>query len=217
MMRLPTVWTTNLVSMLFGAAMFAVYAFLPQFVQIPASAGYGFGASVTTAGWLMFPMLAGMAVSGSFSGPLAARGFGFKSQIAWGSAAIAVASLALAFAHDTMVEVIVETSIVGIGLGFAYAAMVSLIVNSVPANQTGAATGMNSNLRTIGGGIGTAVMAAIVTAGHSSDGLPLEQGFTTGFAFFGVVAAAALVVALLIPSARPRQEPLAAPAVENSR
>ena len=35
MMRLPAVWTTNLVALLFGAAMFAVYAFLPQFMQTP--------------------------------------------------------------------------------------------------------------------------------------------------------------------------------------
>jgi hypothetical protein len=68
MMRLPAVRTTNLAAMLFGAAMFAVYAFLPRLMQTPSSAGYGFGAGVTTSGLLMLPILVGMALSGSASG-----------------------------------------------------------------------------------------------------------------------------------------------------
>ncbi|HWS34610.1 MAG TPA: hypothetical protein VN408_17955 [Actinoplanes sp.] len=43
MMRLPAVWTTNLSALLFGAAMFGVFAFLPQMIQIPTFSGYGFG------------------------------------------------------------------------------------------------------------------------------------------------------------------------------
>ncbi|MBL8593636.1 MAG: MFS transporter, partial [Devosia sp.] len=49
MMRLPAVWTSNLVALLFGAAMFAVWVFLPQLIQVPSSAGYGFGATVSEA------------------------------------------------------------------------------------------------------------------------------------------------------------------------
>ena len=32
MMRIPTVWTVNLVSLLFGMGMYSMFAFLPQFV-----------------------------------------------------------------------------------------------------------------------------------------------------------------------------------------
>jgi len=38
------------------------------------------------------------------------------------------------------------------------------VVAAVPPGQTGVATGMNANIRTIGGSIGAAVMASIVTA-----------------------------------------------------
>jgi MFS family permease len=55
MMRIPAVWTTNLVSLLFGVGMYAGYAFLPQFLQTPERAGYGFGASVTVSGLLLLP------------------------------------------------------------------------------------------------------------------------------------------------------------------
>jgi MFS family permease len=84
MMRLPAVWTANLVALLFGAAMFGVFAFLPQLMQIPVASGYGFGASVGGAGLLMLPMLVTMAVFGSLSGPLT-RWAGSKAQLLWGA------------------------------------------------------------------------------------------------------------------------------------
>jgi hypothetical protein len=64
---------------------------------------------------------------------------------------------------------------------------------------------MNANIRTIGGSIGSAVMASIVTSQLEPSGLPKESGYTTGFAVMtaGLVLAAA--AGLLIPSARGRQ------------
>jgi len=205
-MRLPAVWTTNLVAFLFGAAMFAIYAFLPQFMQLPAETGYGFGASVSLAGLMMLPMLVTMAVTGVVSGPLAAF-MGFKTQLAGGSALLALACLGFAFLHGAVWEVLVEGAIFGVGMGLAYAAMVSLIVQNVPSGQTGVATGMNANIRTIGGAIGTAVMTAIVTADHAANGLPSEHGFTIGFALFGIIAILAVFVALLVPGRRPALAP----------
>jgi EmrB/QacA subfamily drug resistance transporter len=201
MMRLPAVWTSNLVALLFGAAMFAVWVFLPQLIQVPSSAGYGFGATVSEAGWVMLPMLVSMAVAGVFSGRLA-RLVPFKLQLAGASAVIALSCVSLALLHQSIWEVALVSGVYGIGLGLAYAALTSVIVQSVPASQTGTAIGMNANIRTIGGAIGTAVMTAVVTARHTADGVPAEQGFVTGFLLFAGVAALAMVVSLLIPGAR---------------
>jgi DivIVA domain-containing protein len=52
----------------------------------------------------------------------------------------------------------------GIGLGIVYAAITSVVVQSVPATQTGVASGMNANLRTVGSAIGAAVMLKIGTS-----------------------------------------------------
>ncbi|MGW5673123.1 MFS transporter, partial [Micromonospora sp. NPDC003776] len=175
MMRLPAVWTTNLVALLYGASMFAVYAFLPQFVQIPRSAGYGFGASVTQAGLLMLPMLVGMFVAGLLAGRLAAR-FSAKAQLATGAVFNVAAAAMLTVAHDTRWEVGVAGALVGIGIGLAFASMANLIVASVPSHQTGVATGMNANIRTIGGAIGAAVASTVITAHPQAGGLPREAG-----------------------------------------
>jgi len=201
MMRIPAVWTTNLVALLFGAAMFAVYAFVPQFMQIPTVAGFGFGSSVTQAGLLMLPMLVTMAVSGSLSGPIAPW-FSVKAQVVWGSALSLVASVAFAEFHDRPWQVAISTAVFGLGLGLAYASMTSLIVQNVPREQTGAATGMNANIRTIGGSIGTALASSIITGHVQTNGLPAESGFTDTFLLLAAFSAAAVLLALAIPRAR---------------
>ncbi|MFI5732188.1 MFS transporter [Kribbella sp. NPDC051587] len=201
MMRLPAVWTTNLVALLFGAAMFAVYAFVPQFLQIPTAAGFGFGSTVSEAGLLMLPMLVTMAVTGSLSGHLAPY-FPVKLQVISGSALSLVASLMFAEFHDQPWQVAISTAIFGIGLGLAYASMTSLIVQSVPREHTGAATGMNANIRTIGGSIGTALASSIITGHLQPSGLPAEAGFTDTFILLSAFSAAAVVLALAIPTAR---------------
>ncbi len=199
-MRLDGVWNSNLVTFLFGGSMFAVWAFLPQLVQVPSEAGYGFGATVTEAGWVMLPMLVTMALAGIASGWLA-KVVNLRWQIAVSSLIIAGSTFAIALLHQTLWELSLISGIFGIGLGVAYAAMTSIIVQSAPASQTGVAIGMNSNIRMIGGAFGAAIMTAIVTAEHQPSGLPAESGFVTGFMLFGGVAVLAALVALLLPTA----------------
>jgi predicted MFS family arabinose efflux permease len=203
MMALPTVWRTNLVALLFGGAMFAVWAFLPQFAEIPPSAGYGFGASVTQAGWLILPMLVTMGAAGMVSGRIARR-VSFRRQMALGSGIAGVAILGLALWHQSLWQTMVSSGLFGLGLGLVYSTMINVIVQAVPPSQTGVASGMNANIRTIGGAIGTAVMTAIVTSHHQPNGIPVESGFTAGFILFAIVAAAAMLVSLMLPRAQPR-------------
>jgi hypothetical protein len=61
---------------------------------------------------------------------------------------------------------------------------------------------MNANIRTIGGSIGAAVMASIVTSQLEPSGLPREAGYTTGFAVMAGGLVLAALAGLLIPSAR---------------
>ena len=201
MMRRPAVWTTNLVALLFGAAMFGVYAFLPQLVQTPRASGYGFGASVTRSGLLMVPMLVTMAVFGSLSGPLA-RWAGSKAQLIVGAGLGALSCVAFALRHGQQWEIAVVGAVFGIGLGLVYSSMVNLIVQSVPRHQTGVASGMNTNIRTIGASIGTAVVSSIVTSHPAAHGLPAESAYRNSFLLLAGAGAAAFAVALLVPAAR---------------
>jgi EmrB/QacA subfamily drug resistance transporter len=201
MMRLPAVWTTNLVALLFGAGQFAIFAFLPQFVQTSPSAGYGFGSSVTEAGVLLLPMVGAMFVAGIVSGRVEAR-FSSKAQLVTASTFSVLAFTALAFAHDERWQIAAAAAVFGAGIGMALTSLTNLIVNSVPTSQTGAASGMNANFRTIGGAIGAALMASIVTANLQPSNLPDESGYTTGFLLLAGISVAAVVAALIVPSGR---------------
>jgi sugar phosphate permease len=80
--------------------------------------------------------------------------------------------------------------------------MSNLVVEAVPRSQTGVASGMNANIRTVGGAIGGAVLGSVVTAGARADGLPVEAGYTHGFAVLAGCSAVAALVALLVPVPR---------------
>ena len=101
-----------------------------------------------------------------------------------GSLATVPSFAILAFAHQQRWEIYLASAILGVGLGLAFAAMSNLIVESVPANQVGVSSGMNANIRTIGGAIGAAVMATIVTSTLLRDGYRRRVGYTHGFAFW---------------------------------
>jgi EmrB/QacA subfamily drug resistance transporter len=199
MMRRPAVWTNNLVALLIGIGMYATFAFLPEFVQTPRSAGYGFGASITQSGLILLPSTVTMFAVAMFAGRMAKR-LGGKALVVAGCV-IGVGSMAiLAFAHDQKWELYLATAILGVGIGLAFAAMSGLIVSAVPAEQTGVASGMNANIRTIGGSIGAALMASIVTAHIGHGGLPTESGYTIGFAMLAGGLALAALAGLLIPT-----------------
>jgi EmrB/QacA subfamily drug resistance transporter len=201
MMRLTAVWTNNLVSLLIGVGMYATFAFLPEFVQTPRIAGYGFGASITHSGLMLLPSSITMFAVGMFAGRLA-RSLGGKALVVAGCVIGCVAMAILAFAHGQEWEIYLSNAIMGVGFGLAFSAMSALIVQAVPPGQTGVASGMNANIRTIGGSIGSAVMASIVTSRLQPSGLPVESGYTIGFAVMGAGLVLAAVAGLLIPTVR---------------
>ncbi|MFE3167866.1 MFS transporter [Streptomyces sp. NPDC059224] len=200
-MRLPVVWTTNAAALLFGAGMYALWSFLPGFVQTPSAAGYGFGASVTASGLLMLPMLIAMFGSGILSGRLEPR-VGAKALLTAGAAFGALALALLALWHTAQWQIAVVSGLFGLGIGLAFASMANLVVGSVPPEQTGAATGMNANIRTIGGSIGAALTSVLVTGRLQPSGLPYASGYTHAWTLLAVFCLAAAGAALLVPVRR---------------
>lgn len=194
MMRLRGVWTTNLVAALFGIGMYASFVLIPTLVQEPRSTGYGFGASITGAGIFLVPSTVMMLVVGQLAGPLERR-FGSKPPLLAGAVFSIACYTLLAVAHTARWEIYVASTLLGLGIGLAFAAMANLIVMSVRPDQTGVATGMNTVTRTVGGAFGSQVVASILAASIIA-GHPSEHSFVVAFA----VCAGALVVGLLAGS-----------------
>src|SRR5262249_37178372 len=70
MMRLPGVWSANLVALLIGIAMAGLLPFLSLLIEEPRSTGYGLGANVGQAALALSPMLVTLPLAGFLVGPL---------------------------------------------------------------------------------------------------------------------------------------------------
>ena len=198
MMRDRSVLTTNLTAALVGFGMFGSFILIPQYVQIPAETGYGFGASVTQAGLFLLPSSAVMLFAGPLAGAMGDR-IGSKLPLVIGTAMATISFALLAAFHADRWAIYAGSALLGLGIGFSFAAMANLIVEAVDRTKTGVATGINTIMRTVGGAIGGQISAAIVAATLLDSGLPAERGFTVAFSLSAVGVFAALITALLIP------------------
>ncbi|WP_284045681.1 MFS transporter [Paractinoplanes maris] len=197
--RLRPVWTANLASLLFGVTLYAAFGFIPTFLQTPTMTGYGLGASITLSGLLFVPVTVVQLVAGIAAGPLSSR-LPAKLLLVLGGIPVIAGFILLAFAHESAWQIVLATAVSGAGFGLGLSALSALVVHAVPAAHTGAATGMNANLRTIGGAIGAAIVTAILAAHTGAGSFPTETGWTIAFTVLALAAVLGLAASLLIPN-----------------
>ena len=202
MLAVRQVLFTNLTAIVSGFAMFGTFVLVPNFVEIPHGLSatvqrmvhFGFDASVRKAGLYLLPSSFALLFAGPIAG-LIGRRVGSKWPLAAGLALVSVAAASLAAFHDSSWQILTAMFVLGVGVGFAFAAMATLITEAVRPTETGVATGMNTVMRTVGGVIGGQVGAALLAAHtvRGTGGVPSVVGFEIAF---GIGAAAALVGAM---------------------
>ncbi|MDA0181722.1 MFS transporter [Solirubrobacter phytolaccae] len=207
---------TNVAAVLIGFSMFASFLIIPQLAQTPEQHGYGFGASVTGAGLLMLPSTLVMLVAGPWAGRLAVRSSRFPLIIGTGLGAVAFGFYALF--HSSEWEILAGGAVMGMGIGFAFSAMANLVVESVPREEVGVATGINTIMRSLGGALGAQLVATLLTSKTlPNSAIPAEAAFTDAFAVAAVASLLAMGAALAIPVIRrPAPQPVAAAAPATS-
>jgi EmrB/QacA subfamily drug resistance transporter len=211
MLRKPPVLMTNLATVLVGFGMFGSFILIPQLAEAPASTGYGFGLTATGAGLLMVPGALVMLVAGPMSGVLGTR-YGSRLPLAAGALVTSVGLLMMAVAHGSEGAMIAWNLLMSVGIGLAFAAMPNLILEAVPAEETGQATGVNTLVRSVGASLGSQISAAVLAGSVvAAGGLPTDTGYTHAFLVGAGVALLAAITATLIPSRRGRLAAVAAP------
>jgi EmrB/QacA subfamily drug resistance transporter len=201
---------TNATAVIAGFAMFGTFVLIPNFVEMPhglplASARlvtYGFDANATKAGLYLLPGSVVLLFAGPLAGRIGSR-IGFKWPLAAGLALTGCAAAGLAAFHDRPWQIWVSQGVLGIGIGFAFAAMATLIAENVRSEETGVATGMNTVMRAVGGVIGGQIGAALLAA-YTIRGttLPAERGYVISFAIAAGAAAVGAALACLTPEPR---------------
>ena len=190
---------TNIATLLVGFGMFGSFILIPQLVEAPESTGYGFGLSATGAGLVMLPGALVMLVAGPLSGVLGTR-YGSRLPLAIGAATTSFGLLMMALMHGSQAEMVAWNLVMSIGIGLAFAAMPNLIVEAVPPEETGQATGVNTLVRSVGASLGSQVTAAVLAPARSAPGCPTDSGYTQAFLVGSGVALLAAITATLIPS-----------------
>jgi MFS family permease len=212
MLSRPAVAFTNISGLLMGFGMYGSFMVISNFAQTPDKlAHYGFTATVLHAGVMLLPSALGSMVAAPLGALMIARR-GPRLPLVLGGVLGAASMAYLALRHSHEFDIYAASAVFGLGVGLAYAAMPAYINGAVPAEQSGIANGMNAVLRTVGGAIGTAVMAAILTGDTLKLPIPIALPTLHAYEHAFWTAAVMCIVAGLVPFAIRRIKPAEASA-----
>jgi MFS family permease len=197
------VLTADASAFVLGVAMYINVSVLTAFVQEPPSSGYGFGASVLTAGACLVPFSITSLIA-SRTLPHVSRILGPRVVLPIGCLIVALSAAGFALDHQHLLEAFIMSAVLGVGLGYTFAAIPGLIVRSVPGEETGSAMGFYQVVRYIGFSIGSALAASILAA-HTAGGAthPTESGFVTALWVSAGICVAAAAIAFVLPGRAP--------------
>lgn len=200
LLRERTVAAVNAVSFAAGFTMQALFTFVTRFVQIPEATGFGLGVPASRAGLVVLPWSAGAFLTGMLSGRVAAR-YGSRQALLVGSIVAVVPAVVLAWQSGSLFWVCVAMGATGVGTGLVTAAMPAILVAYTAPDKIGVVTGMNQNIRTIGGAVGAQSLAAIIALTDE----PALWTYTVSFLVVGGVCLAGVFAAQMVPR-HPRRD-----------
>ncbi len=204
--RLPTLTGANIVGLLVGASLFAMFFFLSRYMQ--EVLGY----DALKAGLSYLPLAIAIIVSAGAASVLVTK-LGFKPVLIAGMVLVAIALLWLSqvpvdgtYAGDLLGPMVIAA----VGLGLAFVPVTIAAVSGISDDDSGLASGLINTSQQVGGALGLAILGTIassrttdlVTAGQGNPAaLPnaLTEGFQVaflagaGFAILGIIATLVLV------------------------
>src|SRR3954452_18878847 len=223
--RLRTLTGANVIGLLIGASIFAMFFFLSRYMQ------QVLGYDALKAGLSYLPLALAIIVSAGVASQLVTK-LGFKPVLLAGMALVTIALLWFAqvpvdgsYATDLLVPMVIAA----VGLGFAFVPVTIAAVSNISADDSGLASGLINTSQQVGGALGLAILGTIassrttdlVVAAHGApSALPeaLNEGFQraflagAGFGILGIIATLVLVRGAdsrAIVGAKPAELPIA--------
>ena len=153
------VWVSLLAVFVTGFGMFSSIIFIPLFFQGVL------GASATSSGSFLTPMMLGIVVGAAISGQLVSRIGSYRIPATAGvlimtAALFVLSTMSASTAYGVAIGYIVA---LGFGLGFTFPSFTIAVQNSVEHRYLGAATSALQFYRSIGGALGLALLGAYMT------------------------------------------------------
>jgi len=150
---------SNVFGLLVGAVMFGAMIYLPFYLQVVK------GQSPTQSGLSMLPMVIGIFSSSVPSGRAITSTGRYKIFPVIGAAIIGLGIWLFSNLHvdSSMWTISGYAYVMGFGLGFTMATVMTAVQNSVDRSDMGTATSALTFFRSMGGAVGTAAYGAILT------------------------------------------------------
>ena len=199
--RLRTVVGANIVGLIMGTAMFAMFLMLTLYMQQVLH----YSAMKTGVGYLA---VAGTAIVWSGVAAQLVNRVGVKPVLVAG-----MAFLSAGLIYFTQVSVdgtyvgdlLPGFLLISVGLGFSFVPISIAALAGVPPSEAGLASGLMNTSQQIGGALGIAVLSAIATrqtgdaiASGSNQAVALTEGFQSAFMAAAGVALVGILVALVV-------------------
>jgi EmrB/QacA subfamily drug resistance transporter len=167
----PVFGVVAIVLFLTTCAFFAAIVFTPLYLQLVT------GASATSSGLLLLPLMLAAATSTAVSGRLISRTGRYKRFPIAGLALMAIGLLLLSRMDETTSRPVASLFLVVFGLGFGMVSQVLTVAlqNAVERSDIGIATASANLFRALGGSVGVALFGAIFAA-RLDVWLPREAG-----------------------------------------
>jgi EmrB/QacA subfamily drug resistance transporter len=223
--RLRTLTGANVIGLLIGASIFAMFFFLSRYMQ------QVLGYDALKAGLSYLPLALVIIVSAGVASQLVTK-LGFKSVLVAGMALVTVALLWFAqvpvdgsYVSDLLAPMVIAA----VGLGFAFVPVTIAAVSNISADDSGLASGLINTSQQVGGALGLAILGTIASsrtthlleAAHGDpSAVPnaLTEGFQraflagAGFGILGIIATLVLIRgsdSRAIVGAKPAELPIA--------
>jgi EmrB/QacA subfamily drug resistance transporter len=155
--RLRAFNLASVVGFIIGTVMFGAMIYIPLYLQTVH------GATPTSSGLQMLPVVVGMLIAFNISGQLTSRRGRYKAFPIIGCALTTVGLLLLS-TMQVSTPLLVSSAymfVIGLGIGFVMQTIVVVVMNAAPQKYLGTATSSATFFRSIGGSFGVAVFGAI--------------------------------------------------------
>jgi EmrB/QacA subfamily drug resistance transporter len=156
----PVIAVTSAVGVIAGLVLFGSILFLPLFLQVAK------GASATSSGLLLAPLMVGVLAATITSGRLITRYGHYKPFPVIGTALMTVAFWLLSLLHPSTprVAVVGEMLLLGAGIGMLMQVLILASQNAVQVRDLGLVTSLAQFFRELGGTFGVALFGAVFAA-----------------------------------------------------
>ncbi|MEA2380387.1 MAG: hypothetical protein QOH72_358 [Solirubrobacteraceae bacterium] len=208
--RLRTLRGADIVGLLIGMALFAMFFFLSLYMQ------QVLGYDALKTGFAYLPLALNIIVSAGVASQLVTR-VGFKPTLIAGLVLVAIGLVWFAQVSPTggyVSDVLFPSLVTAWGLGLAFVPVTIAAVTGTRPDEAGLASGLINTAQQVGGALGLAILAAVangrtanvLASGVRSPAVALTEGFQDAFLVGAGFAVLATILAAVMISSRDSRE-----------